>query len=149
MLIVTQSYAFAEVVMLPKFTAYPAQTLQQILGLSLDVLIFTEVGMVHDIFFLAHSRLAKRTLSFWGHAITSGIVDFAYLMGRAAAAEKEEEGEEEEEGAGSCPIIEEVRITSSLLYYLKHVWMVKQTLGIPGATTPAGAAVAAAMSAMR
>ena len=100
MLIVTQSYAFAEVVMLPKFTAYPAQTLQQILGLSLDVLIFTEVGMVHDIFFLAHSRLAKRTLSFWGHAITSGIVDFAYLMGRAAAAEKEEEGEEEEEGAG-------------------------------------------------
>ena len=101
MLIVTQSYAFAEVVMLPKFTAYPAQTLQQILGLSLDVLIFTEVGMVHDIFFLAHSRLAKRTLSFWGHAITSGIVDFAYLMGRAAAAEKEEEGEEEI-GRASC-----------------------------------------------
>jgi hypothetical protein len=68
-----------EVIVLPKFSVNPAHTLQQVLDLSLDILIFTEIG-THDIYFLAHSRLAKRTLSFWGHAITSGIVDFSHII---------------------------------------------------------------------
>ena len=61
---------------LPNFSLNPAEAIQMILDMSLDILVFTEVGMNHDIYFLAHSRLALRTVSFWGHAITSGIVDF-------------------------------------------------------------------------
>jgi hypothetical protein len=72
---------------LPKFSVDPAQALTSIVALSLDVLVFTEIGMTHDIYFLAQSRLAKRTLSFWGHAITSGIVDSSGLTNKNAFGE--------------------------------------------------------------
>ena len=75
-----QLYEFAEVIILPKFSISPVQCLQRILDLSLHILIYTEIGMVHDTYFLAHSRLALRTLVFWGHAITSGIIDFDHFV---------------------------------------------------------------------
>ena len=40
--------------------------------LKLDVLIYGEIGMDSMTYFLAFSRLARRTLSFWGHAASSG-----------------------------------------------------------------------------
>ena len=47
---------------------------QRLVGeLSLDVLVFGEIGMHTLTYFLAFAHLARRTASFWGHAITSGI----------------------------------------------------------------------------
>ena len=41
--------------------------------MELDVLVYGEVGMKLMTYFLAFSRLAARTVAFWGHATTSGI----------------------------------------------------------------------------
>ena len=47
---------------------------QRLVGeLSLDVLVFGEIGMHTLTYFLAFAHLARRTAAFWGHAITSGI----------------------------------------------------------------------------
>lgn len=43
---------------------------------ELDVLVYSEVGMDGAAYFLPFSRLAKRTVLFWGHAVTSGISNF-------------------------------------------------------------------------
>jgi hypothetical protein len=56
-----------------------APSRRQIRDLRLDVLVFGEIGMDGASYFLAHSRLAKRSVVFWGHAITSGVVDWAAI----------------------------------------------------------------------
>lgn len=48
---------------------------EQIVKLQLDVVVFGEIGMDPSTYFLAFSRLARRSMVFWGHAVTSGIVD--------------------------------------------------------------------------
>lgn len=45
----------------------------QISSLNLDILVFGEVGMDSTTYFLSFSRLAKRSVVFWGHAVTSGV----------------------------------------------------------------------------
>uniref|UniRef100_K3WET7 Uncharacterized protein n=1 Tax=Globisporangium ultimum (strain ATCC 200006 / CBS 805.95 / DAOM BR144) TaxID=431595 RepID=K3WET7_GLOUD len=52
----------------------------QIADLELDVLVFTEIGMDLQTYFLAFSRLALRTAMFWGHAVTSGIDTVDYFV---------------------------------------------------------------------
>lgn len=47
----------------------------QIGQLNLDILMYGEIGMESTSYFLAFSRLARRSVVFWGHAVTSGIVD--------------------------------------------------------------------------
>jgi len=47
---------------------------------ELDVLVFTEIGMDSVTYFLAFAKLARRSLMFWGHAITSGITGEDNLM---------------------------------------------------------------------
>ena len=48
---------------------------QKIADLKLDVMVYGEVGMDSMTYFLAFSRFARRSVLFWGHAVTSGIVD--------------------------------------------------------------------------
>ncbi|GLD97541.1 hypothetical protein PINS_up006231 [Pythium insidiosum] len=51
-----------------------------IAALRLDVLVFTELGMHPSTYFLAFSRLALRSVLFWGHAVTSGIDTVDYFV---------------------------------------------------------------------
>ena len=60
----------AKTVILP--TALPAAQ-RLVAAEKLDVLVFGEVGMDRQNYFLAFSRLAHRSALFWGHAVTSGI----------------------------------------------------------------------------
>jgi hypothetical protein len=53
------------------------QQRQAILDHHLDLLVFGEIGMSLSTYLLAFSRLATKSLVFWGHAITSGIIDFS------------------------------------------------------------------------
>lgn len=48
-------------------------TQREVGSLHLDILVFGEIGMDSTTYFLAFSRLAKKSLSFWGHATSSGI----------------------------------------------------------------------------
>ncbi|CAN0092911.1 unnamed protein product, partial [Ectocarpus sp. 8 AP-2014] len=50
-----------------------------IASLQLDVLVFTEIGMNFESYFLSFARLARRSAAFWGHAVTSGISAFDAL----------------------------------------------------------------------
>jgi tetratricopeptide (TPR) repeat protein len=50
-----------------------ASLLSAIENLKLDVLVFGEVGMHAKTYFTAFSRIARRTVAFWGHATTTGI----------------------------------------------------------------------------
>ncbi len=45
----------------------------KILSLQLDILVFSEIGMNEITYFLGFHQLAKRSVVFWGHALTSGI----------------------------------------------------------------------------
>lgn len=47
--------------------------------LNLDIIVFGEIGMDLDTYFLGFNRLAKKSVVFWGHAITSGILDYSNL----------------------------------------------------------------------
>ncbi|RLN97405.1 hypothetical protein BBJ28_00019909 [Nothophytophthora sp. Chile5] len=53
---------------------------QQVAALELDILVFTEIGMDISTYFLAFSRLALRTVVFWGHATTSGMTSPDYFV---------------------------------------------------------------------
>lgn len=48
---------------------------REVAKLKLDVMVYGEVGMDAMSYFLAFSRFARRSILFWGHAVTSGIVD--------------------------------------------------------------------------
>ena len=50
-----------------------------IIQLNLDIIIFGEIGMDIDTYFLAFNRLEKKSIVFWGHAITSGIMYYSNL----------------------------------------------------------------------
>jgi hypothetical protein len=50
----------------------------RVAGLRLDVLVHGEIGMDIASYFIAFTRLARRSVVFWGHAVTSGIVDDSY-----------------------------------------------------------------------
>jgi protein O-GlcNAc transferase len=56
------------------------QARAQVAALELDVLVFTEIGMDFNSYFLAFSRLALRSIQFWGHAVTSGIETMDYFV---------------------------------------------------------------------
>lgn len=53
------------------------QTLE---SLKLDVLVFCEIGMCAQSFYLAHMKLAKVQLNTWGHSDTSGIDTIDYYV---------------------------------------------------------------------
>ena len=50
-----------------------------ILALELDVLVFGEIGMDGATYFMSFTRLARRSVVFWGHATSSGVVDFSVM----------------------------------------------------------------------
>jgi hypothetical protein len=52
---------------------------QVILDHHLDILVYGEIGMDLSTYLLAFSRLAPISLVFWGHAITSGVLDYAAI----------------------------------------------------------------------
>ena len=62
------------VVFVPGITSLPT-TRQLIQDLHLDVLVFAEIGMGMCSYFLgfAARTLARRSIQFWGHGVTSGI----------------------------------------------------------------------------
>ena len=43
-------------------------------------MIYGEIGMAHSAYFLSFSRLAYRTVMFWGHGITSGNDKIDYFI---------------------------------------------------------------------
>lgn len=45
----------------------------EVAALKLDILVYGEIGMDPLTYFLSYGRYARRSLLFWGHAITSGI----------------------------------------------------------------------------
>ncbi|OQR91418.1 hypothetical protein ACHHYP_04718 [Achlya hypogyna] len=54
---------------------------QQTIGaLALDVIVFSEIGMNPESYFLAFAQLALRSVAFWGHAVTSGITTVDYAI---------------------------------------------------------------------
>lgn len=53
---------------------------KEITALSLDVLIYPEIGMDAWIYYLAHARLAPIQCMFWGHPITSGLTSIDYYV---------------------------------------------------------------------
>lgn len=65
---------------------------QQIADLSLDVLHFTDVGMVPFINVLAHMRFAPVQTVTWGHPVTTGLDSIDYFLSFDAA---EPEGAED------------------------------------------------------
>ncbi|HEB86819.1 MAG TPA: hypothetical protein ENI68_07385 [Gammaproteobacteria bacterium] len=52
----------------------------QIEELELDVLIYCDIGMSVDTYFLAYSRLAPVQITTWGHSDTSGIGTIDYFI---------------------------------------------------------------------
>ncbi len=42
--------------------------------------MFGEIGMDSYTYFTAFSRLAQKSIVFWGHAVTSGIIDRYYFQ---------------------------------------------------------------------
>lgn len=60
-----------EYVRIPTTSLARAQSI--VAARRLDVLVFCEIGMNSITYFLAFSRLARRSALFWGHAVTSGI----------------------------------------------------------------------------
>ena len=60
-----------EVITVPTTTLRHAQ--KAIAKTELDVLVFCEIGMHSLTYFLGFARLARRSVLFWGHAVTSGI----------------------------------------------------------------------------
>jgi predicted O-linked N-acetylglucosamine transferase (SPINDLY family) len=51
-----------------------------LLDLSLDILVFPEIGMDSDIYFMAHKRFAPIQINTWGHSETSGINTIDYYI---------------------------------------------------------------------
>ena len=51
-----------------------------LLDLSLDILVFPEIGMNSDIYFMAHKRFAPIQINTWGHSETSGINTIDYYI---------------------------------------------------------------------
>lgn len=46
---------------------------EAVAALELDIAVFCEIGMDHVTYLLAHSRIAHRSVMYWGHGVTSGI----------------------------------------------------------------------------
>ena len=59
-----------------------AESRRMIRDRDLDVLVFAEIGMGMSAYFLAFAAktLAKRTVAFWGHGVTSGIDTIDYFV---------------------------------------------------------------------
>ena len=55
--------------------------IQYISKQTLDILIYTDLGMHSFPSLLAHSRLARYQLAWWGHPVTSGIDTIDYYLG--------------------------------------------------------------------
>ena len=72
-----------EVVTVPTSSLLRAQV--AIAAAELDILVFCEIGMHTLTYFLSFARLARKTVLFWGHAVTSGV-------SRADAADGTEAG---------------------------------------------------------
>ena len=70
---------------------------QYVAALELDVLVLGEIGMHSNTYFLAFSRLARRTVQFWGHASTSGISPVSLVL-----PDETEETEEKVAGTDPC-----------------------------------------------
>ena len=58
----------------------PIYMRETIARLELDIMIYGEIGMAHSAYFLSFSRLAYRTVMFWGHGITSGNDKIDYFI---------------------------------------------------------------------
>lgn len=53
---------------------------QAIAGTAMDVLYYTDIGMVPLTYFLAFARLAPVQLATWGHPLTSGIANIDHFL---------------------------------------------------------------------
>jgi hypothetical protein len=49
-------------------------------SLELDVLVFCDVGMDYMAYWLAHARMARRQVLFWGHPVTTGLTSVDYFV---------------------------------------------------------------------
>jgi hypothetical protein len=65
---------------------------QTILAHQLDILIYGEIGMDLSTYLLAFSRLAPISLVFWGHAITSGVLDYESIASIPLASSSNSSG---------------------------------------------------------
>jgi predicted O-linked N-acetylglucosamine transferase (SPINDLY family) len=53
---------------------------QTLLGLSLDILVYPEIGMDMNVYLMAHKRIAPIQINTWGHSETSGINTIDYYI---------------------------------------------------------------------
>ena len=53
---------------------------QTVLGLSLDILVYPEIGMDMNVYLMAHKRLAPVQINTWGHSDTSGLDNIDYYI---------------------------------------------------------------------
>lgn len=62
---------------------------QQVMSLQLDVLVFGEIGMSEDSYYLSFYNIACKTVVFWGHAITSGITGVHLSLDSSGTSESD------------------------------------------------------------
>lgn len=62
------------------YTEIFAENDSTLLDLSLDILVFPEIGMDSDIYFISHKRFAPIQINTWGHSETSGINTIDYYI---------------------------------------------------------------------
>ena len=65
---------------------------QAVAALSLDVLFYTDIGMVTSTYFLAYARLAPIQITGWGHPDTTGLDTMDYYL--SAETNEPENGDE-------------------------------------------------------
>lgn len=53
---------------------------QTVAELRLDVLVYPEIGLSFSVYKLAHARLARHQVAYWGHPVTSGIPTVDYFV---------------------------------------------------------------------
>jgi predicted O-linked N-acetylglucosamine transferase (SPINDLY family) len=53
---------------------------QTVLGLSLDILVYPEIGMDMNVYLMTHKRLAPVQINTWGHSDTSGLDNIDYYI---------------------------------------------------------------------
>ncbi|CAM9343582.1 unnamed protein product, partial [Choristocarpus tenellus] len=87
-----------------------------IAALELDVLVFTEIGMDHTTYFLSFARLARRTVLFWGHAVTSGVSSVDALIGKKDSQATKDIGDQE--GAGNPHAVSGKETAGGLDYFV-------------------------------
>lgn len=92
---------------------------EEIGKLKLDVLVYGEVGMAHNTFLTAFSRLAHRQVVFWGHGWTTGLKEIDYFVS----------SQQMESTEAQARYTERLYLMPSITTYFKNPIAAKASLG--------------------